>query len=211
MITNTTWTNTPTTPSLFDQFYSIQVSDDDLIEVAEMLESVCPGLGDWFIDLDVEFQKDLIATGRLFWEKRRGPCKCDCKCSDALPLQAVDLSDCSDNSESPDPLPVPSVIQNPPQSGRRPTGPRPSIPDRPFSLLHLYRTRLGMSQAAVAKVIGTSQPAILRWERGKQNPKLALPHIREGLERLFETPLEELVRPIEQGTRHDNVCNGPNT
>lgn len=70
MIDTNEATDTGASP-LFDQFYAVQVSDDDILEMAELLESVCDGLGTWFLDIDEEFQKDLLAGGRLFWERRK--------------------------------------------------------------------------------------------------------------------------------------------
>lgn len=69
-------TNGMNVSPLFAEFYGIELTDDDLIEVSEMLESVCPGLGCWFLDHDVEFQRDMLAGAKLFWERREGPCKC---------------------------------------------------------------------------------------------------------------------------------------
>jgi hypothetical protein len=54
----------------FSRFYGVTLTDDDLLEMSELLESVCPGLGCWYLDLDPEFQKDDLAGGLLFWQDR---------------------------------------------------------------------------------------------------------------------------------------------
>jgi hypothetical protein len=55
-----------------ERFYNIALSDDDILEMAVLLESVVEGLGDWYLDTDPdgEIQRDLVAAGRLFWERR---------------------------------------------------------------------------------------------------------------------------------------------
>jgi DNA-binding XRE family transcriptional regulator len=60
--------------TLVAEFYRIELSDDDVLEAAELLENVCPGLGDWYLDLDPdgEFQRDLLAGAKMFWAKRNG-------------------------------------------------------------------------------------------------------------------------------------------
>lgn len=60
------------------EFYGIALSDDHVLEAAEVLENACPGLGDWFLNLDPdgEFQRDLLAGANIFWENRKGACGC---------------------------------------------------------------------------------------------------------------------------------------
>lgn len=53
-----------------ERFYEVALTDDDLLEMGEALESVCPGLGCWYLDLDPEFQRDVLAGGKLFWEQK---------------------------------------------------------------------------------------------------------------------------------------------
>jgi hypothetical protein len=74
-----------------ERFYNIAVSDDDILEMAVLLESVVAGLGDWYLDTDPdgEIQRDLVAAGRLFWE-RRGCIRADM--SDGLAVPSSSLS-----------------------------------------------------------------------------------------------------------------------
>lgn len=69
-------TNEITVSPQVAEFYGIELSDDNVLQMAEIMEGACPGLGDWFLNLDPdgEFQRDLIAAGKLFWQKRGG-CK----------------------------------------------------------------------------------------------------------------------------------------
>lgn len=53
------------------RFYAARLTDVDILEFAAGLESVCSGLGRWYLDLDSEFQKDVLAGSKLFWEARR--------------------------------------------------------------------------------------------------------------------------------------------
>lgn len=53
-----------------ERFYSVTVTDDDLLEVSEALESVHEGLGEWFLSHDIEFQRDLLSIGLLFWQDK---------------------------------------------------------------------------------------------------------------------------------------------
>ncbi len=154
------------------KFYGIELTDDHVLEMAELLESVCPGLGDRYLDCnpDGEFQRDLLAGAKLFWERRKAPCQCACngKAKSKRPV-----------SRSPRP--------SSPSNGTGPT------------LLRTCRKSRGLSQAGLAKIVGSSQAAVWRWEHlGLQRLERVKPYFRANVESYFGKPFDELVKPVER-------------
>jgi len=154
------------------EFYGIEFGDDHVLEMAELLESVCPGLGDWYLDLDPEgeFQRDLLASAKLFWERQKGLCKC------------------------------PRAGKT--KAGRvkpRPRRHSPSPNRKGPTLLQSCRQSRGLSQHQFVKIVGVTQPSIWRWEHGElRQPKSVRAYTRANLEAFFGKPLGELLKPSEQ-------------
>ncbi len=67
----------------FSRFYGTHLTDDDLLSFSEGLEGVCPGLGCWFLYHDEEFQRDMLAGAKLFWEAKKMEARTDQHGNDA--------------------------------------------------------------------------------------------------------------------------------
>ncbi|AFM24979.1 helix-turn-helix domain-containing protein [Desulfomonile tiedjei] len=198
-------TNTPShTPSLHDQFYGTDVSENDRLSFSLLLEKVCDGLGHWYLGIDSEFQKDILAGSKLFWERQSKQAdvkgETDSRTTDTNDQTAATVKiQCATEQVWTDPTPnhFEKMDAGPekPRSRRRSKTTQNLTPTR----LKRLREQMGISQYQLANMAGCMQPSIYRFEYGQvKNIRKIEPSVREKIEQIFNTPFAELMQPCSE-------------
>ncbi|AFM26039.1 helix-turn-helix domain-containing protein [Desulfomonile tiedjei] len=213
-------TDTPSrTPSpLHDQFYGIEITEKDRLSFSLLLEKVCDGLGHWYLSIDPEFQKDVLAGSKIFWERKQADADvkvehaqrttADHPCHISTLPTIPDTSEALNRSEQSDQtaatIRIRCTNQNwtdsrtdpTPTTQKRPGRTRRKNDSGPLKLRY-YREQAGISQKALGELIGCKQNRIFLLENGllKTRPDIS-PEDQKILEDTLGAPFDELIQPI---------------
>jgi DNA-binding XRE family transcriptional regulator len=199
-----TASRTPST--LHEQFYGIEIAENDRLSFSLLLEKVCDGLGHWYLSIDPEFQKDVLAGSKIFWERQSKQPDADVKgeaeqrTKDKIDPTATTVKiQCATQSwtdSRTDHTPTHIEKGNGEATQKRPGRTRRKKDSRPLNLRY-YREQAGLSQKALGELIGYKQNQVFLLENGllKTRPNI-LPENQKILEDTLGAPFDELIQPI---------------